>query len=684
MGKEYRAGLCVALLGAVLLLPPSAGAQTDTTYWWNDCVFYEVFVRSFKDSNGDGIGDLQGLIQQLDYLNDGDPSTTTDLGVGGIWLMPVNPSPSYHGYDITDYRNIESDYGSLADFSALIQAAHARGIRVVIDLVLNHSSSEHPWFVQSASGPSSPKRDWYIWESTNPGYTGPWGQQVWHLRNGAYYFGLFWGGMPDLNYWNPEVTNEMFDVSRFWLDTMQVDGFRLDAIKHLYENGTVMQDVPATFTFLRYFRQFTKGVSPDAMTVAEVWSATSQVAPYADGTGVDFCFEFDLGYATINAVNSGNPLYTINKMAEVVSSYRPLQYAPFLTNHDQDRVFTQFGQDVAKMKLAAAIYLTLPGIPFVYYGEEVGMTGSGSDPNKRTPMQWTAGTYAGFTTGVPWRAVNANYPTNNVAVMRADSTSLWQWYRRLIGLRNEHEALRRGDYTLLSGGGTTVHAFARRTQERIVVAVHNVGLSPVANPALTLASSALPPGVYRVRNLLTGAATPTVTLNAGGGFSSWQSGETIPARGSGLWEIASTSRAQNVAGGWNLLSLPLDPDDAGAAAVYPTAVSPPFAFVPGAGYVVRETLQTGNGYWVKFGAGQEVSVQGALVESDTVDLQQGWNMIGALSSPFAASAVQTIPPGIIASSFFEYVPGGYTVADTLLPGRGYWVKVNQAGRAVRR
>ena len=212
-----------ALASSVIVAPADA--------WWNDTVFYEVFVRSFQDSDGDGIGDLQGLIDRLDYLNDGDPATASDLGVTGIWLMPVAQSPSYHGYVTADYYTVEQDYGSNEGFQRLIDEAHRRGIKVLVDLVLNHTSIEHPWFIDSASGPDSDKRDWYIWRPSDDGSRAPWvgGGPVWHKQGDAYYFGLFWEGMPDLNYRNPEVTAEMQNAARFWLEEMGVDGFRLDA-----------------------------------------------------------------------------------------------------------------------------------------------------------------------------------------------------------------------------------------------------------------------------------------------------------------------------------------------------------------------------------------------------------------------------------------------------------------------
>ncbi len=187
-----------------------------STEWWNEAVFYEIFVRSFYDENGDGNGDFQGLIEKLDYLNDGNPATHNDLGIKGIWLMPMQESPSYHGYDVTNYKKVEPDYGSNEDFKAFMAAAHARGIKVIIDYVMNHSSSEHPWF-KDAKNNTNGKRDWYVWEDNNPGGSGPWGQQVWHQANGDYYYGIFWGGMPDLNYNNSDLKKEMFDISTYWL-----------------------------------------------------------------------------------------------------------------------------------------------------------------------------------------------------------------------------------------------------------------------------------------------------------------------------------------------------------------------------------------------------------------------------------------------------------------------------------
>jgi glycosidase len=537
-----RYTISVLALGLILLTPLFSIAQP-TTYWWNDAVFYEIFVRSFYDSNGDGIGDLKGLTKKLDYLNDGDPATTSDLGVTGIWLMPITKSPSYHGYDVTDYRAIDPDYGTMDDFRGLLEAAHSRGIKVIMDLVLNHSSSYHPWFVSSASSKTSPYRDWYIWKDQNPGYTGSWGQTVWHSRNGAYYFGMFWSGMPDLNLANADLKNEMFEVAKFWIDSVKVDGFRLDAIKHLFEAGPVMEDVPATFQFLKELRQFYKSVNPEAMTVGEVWSATSSIKKYSDGTTLDFCFEFPAASSTINSVNLAQPNEIRNQMQTVISSYPYLQYAPFLTNHDMNRVFEQLGQDVAKMKLAAAVYLTLPGVPFLYYGEEVGMIGSGRDENKRKPMQWSSGTNAGFSTHAPWYSLNSNYADFNVTKMQGDERSLWQWYRTLSSVRNQYEALRRGDYSLMTASSPGLYALARRTDDEVIIVIHNFQNLVISNPTLTLADSKLAGEVRVVRDLLAQNDIGTVLIESDGGFTSWQANVTVAARGTMLLRIGGTPSA---------------------------------------------------------------------------------------------------------------------------------------------
>jgi glycosidase len=483
----------------------------DHLHWWNDRVFYEVFVRSFQDSDGDGIGDLVGLTQRLDYLNDGDPTTTDDLGVTGLWLMPINDASSYHGYDATDYRTINPDYGTLADFQAFLAAAHARGIKVVMDFVMNHCSTQHPWF--EAAGQNVPEyRDWFRWSTTDPGQTGPWGQDVWHWHPSGWYYGLFWGGMPDLNYETPAVKAEMFDTATYWLDTVGVDGFRLDAVLYIIEEGDQLENTAGTLQFWQDFGAHVRSVAPDAMTVGEAWTATDVVLQYVTDERLDFCFEFDLAGTTLNAVGGTDAGWLAERSEQIYHTYPRLQFGTFLTNHDQDRTMNVLGHDPGKARVAAGIYLTLPGIPFVYYGEEIGMTGSGAHENIRTPMQWDDGPHAGFTTGTPWHPVNGNYPSVNVADQQADDGSLLRWYQDLIAVRNGSPALRRGDHASLTSSASPVLAFVRTYEHQTVLCLANTAANAIGGITVSGSGASLTPGAHTLINLLDPADVRDVTV----------------------------------------------------------------------------------------------------------------------------------------------------------------------------
>ena len=315
--------------------------------WWNGGVCYEVFVRSFSDSDGDGIGDLQGLIEKLDYLNDGDPATTTDLGVSCLWLMPIFESPSYHGYDVTDYYTIDADYGTNADFTALMAAAHERGIKVLLDLVLNHTSNEHPWFQAALNDPGSPYRDWYIFVDESPGYLGPWAQGVWHPSpvGDDYYYGIFVDTMPDLNYRNPAVTEEARNISRFWLEEMGADGFRLDAIKHLIEDGTIQENTPQTHEWIRQYHDFLATIAPEAYTVGEIGGSTVQaLQPYYAAQLTSY-FDFEIGPDILSAATAADATAFGVSAQEATLDLPNGGWAPFLTNHDQARTMSILGGD---------------------------------------------------------------------------------------------------------------------------------------------------------------------------------------------------------------------------------------------------------------------------------------------------------------------------------------------------
>ncbi len=456
--------------------------------WAEGAVFYEIFVRSFADSDGDGKGDLNGLISRLDYLNDGNPATTTDLGVDAVWLMPVFRSPSYHGYDTTDYETINPDYGSNADFERLLAEAHRRGIRVIVDFVMNHTGSGHPWFVESSSGAASPKRDWYVWSPSDPGWRQPWGNDPsWHGKNGAFYYGVFWSGMPDLNFRTPAVRTEMERLARLWLDR-GVDGFRLDATRHLVETGPGpgQSDTPETHAFLKEFAGSIRATHPSATLVGENWTETPTIATYygstaavAGGDELPMNFDFPLADRIVRAVNAGDAGEIAEKIAEIQSLYPAGAVdAPFLTNHDQVRVATQLSRNTSRMKNAAAILLTLPGAPFLYYGEEVGLQNgtTGNDEAKRTPMPWDgAAGGGGFTTGTPWFAFAPGRETDNVAAQTGDRTSLLSRYRDLIRLRHSSSALAKGDLELLTPTSSSpTLAFLRVEASERVLVVHNL------------------------------------------------------------------------------------------------------------------------------------------------------------------------------------------------------------------
>jgi len=465
--------LLLLLLTACASTPPPPPAQWDHD-WARGAVFYEVFVRSFSDSDGNGVGDLRGLTSKLDYLD--------DLGVDALWLMPVFQSPSYHGYDTVDYELIDDEYGSAEDFQRLLDEAHKRDIRIIVDFVMNHSSSQHPWFVESASSPASPKRDWYVWRADDPGWTQPWGgsNRTWHEKNGAFYYGVFWGGMPDLNFSTPAVREEMKRLAGHWI-SRGVDGFRLDATRHLFANGPgdLQNDQPETHVFLKEFGEHVRKVNPRAVLVGENWTTTPAIAQYFAELPMNF--NFPLAEEILNGVRDGEAAGIAGKIEEIQELYPAGALdAPFLTNHDQTRIATVL-KDPEKLRSAAAVLLTLPGAPFLYYGEEIGLQNgpAGNDEHKRTPMPWDASPARGFTTGKPWYQFAPG--SANVAEQTGDPGSLLSHYRKLIQARKSSAALRTGDLKLLTSGvkSDPVLAFTRESPGEKVLVLHNLGADAV-------------------------------------------------------------------------------------------------------------------------------------------------------------------------------------------------------------
>ncbi|MCS7010292.1 MAG: alpha-amylase family glycosyl hydrolase [Anaerolineales bacterium] len=510
---------------------PGMPQGTDGYPWCNDTFFYDIFVRSFYDSVGVGIGDFNGITAKLDYLNDGNPETTTDLGITGIWLMPIHPSPSYHGYDVTDYLAVNPEYGTMDDFKRMVKEAHQRGIRVIIDLVLNHTSREHPWFI-AAGDPNSKYRNYYIWVKEKPAYSGPWGQKVWIAHSTGYYYALFWEGMPDLNYTNPAVTQEMYQVVKFWLSETGIDGFRLDAARHLIEDGPKQENTPATHEWYKAFRTYYKSINPEAMTVGEIWSDLNAIKGYVQGDELDLAFQFNLAEAFVDSANEGNAGTALGELRLTYKLLPPLQYATFLTNHDIDRVMSQLGGDVNKAKVAASMLLTAPGVPFLYYGEEVGLMGTKPDENIRRPMQWSADKHAGFSTRFPWRSPGKGWETNNVALQTNDPNSLLSHYRTLIHIRNAHAALRVGQTWTLRADHPALYAILRASREETILVVVNLSGEAVSSYTLRLDESSVAPGIYRAFPIL-GAEDELapLTFAEDGGFSDYVPLPELPAYG---------------------------------------------------------------------------------------------------------------------------------------------------------
>ena len=493
---------------------------TDRFPWWNDAVFYEIFVRSFRDSDGDGIGDFNGIIEKLDYLH--------GLGIKGIWLMPINPSPSYHGYDVTDYYAVNPDYGSMEDFERLLDEAHKRDIRIIMDLVLNHTSAQHPWF-KSALTPGSEYREWYVWSETDPGFLGPWGAQAWYrASNGQYYYAIFWDQMPDLNYNTPAVREESKKIASFWLDEVGVDGFRLDAVRYLAEDEA-LADSSANHLFLEEWGTYYRTIDPDTFTVGEAWTDNANVKKYVESNaGLDSAFNFDLSDAIFKALNESNNTSLRFILQTTIRDFPEQDNANFITNHDMPRVMNQLSTDKEqKAKVAAGILLTAPGIPFIYYGEEIGMTGTKPDELIRTPMQWSAEEGAGFTDGIPWQAINSDYRAVNVTDQTGEDTSLLEHYRRLIRLRNEHSALRVGQTYVAESDSNKLVAYVRASTDETVLVLINIDDQPVRDYSISLGTGLLS-GEYEVQSLLDETTFSSLLANEPGGFDDYIPLEEIP------------------------------------------------------------------------------------------------------------------------------------------------------------
>ena len=455
--------------------------DTGTQRWWDSATVYEIWPRSFKDSDGDGNGDFNGMTSKLDYLK--------DFGVDAIWLTPMFEAPSYHGYDFQDFYSVERDYGTMAEFEHFIAESHKRDIKVILDLVLNHISDQHDWFLKSARKEPG-YEDYFVWRDQRPaGWGQAWSdtvnsEAVWHWNDTrkAYYYGAFGASQPDVNLRNPKVVADLDALAAFWLKK-GVDGFRLDAVRYAIEDGPLSQqaDTQATLDYWTGFTQRVKAINPEALLVGEAWTALHITGRYRnDGKGLDAAYDFDFGNIVIDILNPKavrradfGTLSNSDVSQKRESLWANLQqrataapmgyFSPFLTNHDQNRIMHTLQGDAAKARIAASLLLTSPGTAYLYYGEEIGMSqhNIGEDRYRRAPMQWTDDANAGFnTTDRSWVDLPApqgyrgeqgawwsNYwkqqrgKGHSVAAQQADPASLYSHYKRLLAVRRQNPSL---------------------------------------------------------------------------------------------------------------------------------------------------------------------------------------------------------------------------------------------------
>ncbi|MBS3986827.1 MAG: hypothetical protein KGZ38_02615 [Erysipelothrix sp.] len=442
-------------------------------------VAYNIFPIAYADGNGDNHGDFRGIIDKLDYLNDGDPTTTTDLGITAIWLNPIHPSNTYHKYDVLDYYAVDPKFGTMDDFKELVTKANERGIKIIMDMVFNHSAFDHPWF-KAALNDQAPYNEYYRIEKTLPVEKYP-NRTGWHQTFGINYYGGFWDKMPEFNLDNPLVREEFKNIITFWLE-LGVSGIRYDAVKHGYDRREWPDGTPTLQKNLQFWmtlQKHAKSVNPDAFVVAEMWDTNLNMQPYAQA--YDALFNFDFGDMVISALNSGtasNFMATQVKNLEGLRSRNPNYVdAPFLKNHDQPRIFNELGFDWDKMRLASVFLLTQEGVPFIYYGEELGMRGIKPDERIREPMRWNNSISSEVAYWTQWEY---NWDTPTVEEQDQDPNSLLNHYRRLINLRHNSSALRHGSTEVFSVFNSSLVAYSRTSDDEQMVVLVNVYNGPIS------------------------------------------------------------------------------------------------------------------------------------------------------------------------------------------------------------
>jgi len=498
-------------------------AASPETLWYKDAIIYQLHVRTFCDSNGDGIGDFPGLMQKLDYLQ--------ELGVNAIWLLPFFPSPLRDdGYDISDYTAVHPSYGLLEDFKAFLAAAHDRGMRIIIELVLNHTSDQHSWFQESRSSRENPKRDWYVWSETDDHYQGvriifvdtEMSNWAWDPLSKSYYWHRFFSHQPDLNYDNPAVFEAMWNVMKFWLE-MGVDGFRLDAVPYLVEReGTSCENLPETHAIIRELRKRVDQEYPGKMLLAEANQWPSDVCLYfGDADEFHMAFHFPLMPRMFMSVQLEDRKPIVEILEQTPQIPDSCQWCLFLRNHDEltlemvtdierDYMYDEYAKDKGmrlnlgirrrlspmmdndrwRIQLLNGLLMSMPGTPIIYYGDEIGMGDNvylGDRNGVRTPMQWNGGWNAGFSGADPERLYSPlisnpvyGYQAINVESQRRSQHSLLSWMKRIIHVRKSSRVLSRGSIEFLKPSNHRVLAYVRQLGEEKILVVNNLSKSAQA------------------------------------------------------------------------------------------------------------------------------------------------------------------------------------------------------------
>jgi alpha-amylase len=408
-----------------------------------------------------------------------------------------------------------------------------------VDMVLNHSSSQHPYFQAALHDTTSPYRSWYRWSATKPAERGPWGQDVWvksPVRD-EYYYAVFYSGMPDLNYGNAAVVEEAKKIGRFWLRDMHVDGFRLDAVSYLSEDHGRLQHSPGTHAVLHDYEQYLRGLKLDVFTVGEVYAPIDTVLPYYPDQLVSY-FAFEVADSIVAGVARGSAPNLLAPALRLQRDAPAGRWSPFLRNHDQPRTRSELGGDMAKTKLATLLLLTMPSMPFLYYGEEIGMTGTKPDERLRTPMQWTSAPGAGFTQGRPWERLADDSATITVAQEDNDPSSLLNLTRRLIHLRDSHPALSSGTIVPLETNQPAVTAYLRRSGTHAALVVANLGNTPLDRVTLAAAAGALPAGQWTLHDLLGATHGAPWRIERNGAVSGYVPVATLAPKMGYLFELA--------------------------------------------------------------------------------------------------------------------------------------------------